>query len=52
MMEYSRQAAGQIKAVLHDLQYRYSFQEERGIFRVDFCLRDIRDITEFIVVET
>lgn len=51
MKEYSKQAVGQIMAVLHDLQYRYSFQDELGVFRVDFRLRDIRDITEFIAVE-
>ena len=38
-------------AVLDELNYRYTFQDERGIFRVNFRLREIRDIVVFITVE-
>ena len=48
---YSKQAAAQIMTVLNELGYRYSFQDEAGIFRIDFRLQEIRDVILFIGVE-
>ena len=50
-IRYSKQAAAQIMTVLQELGYRYTFQDEAGVFRIDFRLEDIRDITLFIGVE-
>ncbi len=50
---YSRQAASQIAAVLQELEYKYRFQEELGVFQLSFDLRGcgLRSVVLFILVE-
>jgi hypothetical protein len=50
---YAKQAAAQITSVLQSLQYNYTFEEELGVFKLNFKLRQsgIKYITVFILVE-
>lgn len=50
---YSRHAAAQIEAVLNDLDYKFSFEDEIGVFKLNFNLKAsyIKHLSMFILVE-
>ncbi len=50
---YSKQVAAQIATVLQELNYKYRFQEELGVFQLNFDLRNsnLRSVAVFILVE-
>lgn len=50
---YSKQTAAQIAAVLQDMDYKYQFQDELGVFQLRFDLRScgLRNVPLFILIE-
>ncbi len=51
--DYARQVAAQIASVLQELDFKYRFQDEIGVFQLSFDLRNcgLRNVGLFLLVE-